>query len=108
MILGHHLLFWGVGVLGFYLKVTRWGGLYDGELHAVRLIDSPTFNPVHSFGYLVGQTPDGFSSWGLAAANNLEDIVGGHLWIAILLIGGGIWHILTLMLPMFKRINCVG
>lgn len=80
------------------------GGLYDGELHTVRLIDAPTFDPTRIFGYLAGQTPDGFSSLGLAAANNLEDIVGGHLWIAILLIGGGIWHILTPMLPLFKRI----
>ncbi|MEM9087450.1 MAG: chlorophyll a/b binding light-harvesting protein [Cyanobacteria bacterium P01_F01_bin.53] len=104
LILGHHLLFLGVGALGLYLKATRWGGLYDGELHAVRLIDAPTFDPVHIFGYLAGQTPSGFSGWGLAAANNLEDIVGGHLWIAILLIGGGIWHILTPMLPVFKKI----
>lgn len=104
LILGHHLLFLGAGALGLYFKATRWGGLYDGELHAVRLIDSPTFDPTRIFGYLAGQTPDGFSGLGLAAANNLEDIVGGHLWVAILLIGGGIWHILTPMLPIFKKI----
>ena len=104
LILGHHLLFLGAGALGLYLKATRWGGLYDGEIHAVRLIHSPTFDPTRIFGYLAGQTPDGFSGLGLAAANNLEDIVGGHLWIAILLIGGGIWHILTPMAPAFKRI----
>ncbi|MEM6426067.1 MAG: chlorophyll a/b binding light-harvesting protein [Cyanobacteria bacterium P01_A01_bin.123] len=104
LILGHHLLLLGAGALGLYLKATRWGGLYDGELHTVRLIESPTFDPTRIFGYLAGQTPDGFSGFGLAAANNLEDIVGGHLWIAILLIGGGIWHILTPMLPVFKRI----
>ena len=105
LILGHHLLFLGVGALGLYLKATRWGGLYDGELHTVRIIDSPTFDPTQIFGYLVGQTPNGFSGLGLAAANNLEDIVGGHLWVAILLIGGGIWHILTPgMVSVFKRI----
>ena len=104
LILGHHLLLLGTGALGLYLKATRWGGLYDGELHTVRIIDSPTFDPARIFGYLIGQTPDGFSNLGLAAANNLEDIVGGHLWIAILLICGGIWHILTPMLPIFKRI----
>ncbi|MGD1904943.1 MAG: chlorophyll a/b binding light-harvesting protein [Leptolyngbyaceae cyanobacterium] len=104
LILGHHLLFLGTGALGLYLKATRWGGLYDSQLHTVRLVDAPTIDPIRIFGYLAGQTPDGFSGFGLAAANSLEDIVGGHLWIAILLIGGWIWHILTPMLPVFKRI----
>ncbi|NJN29409.1 MAG: chlorophyll a/b binding light-harvesting protein [Synechococcales cyanobacterium RM1_1_8] len=103
LILGHHLLFLGAGALGLYLKATRWGGLYDGQLHQVRLIE-PSTDPLRLLGYLAGQTPDGFSGWGLAAANNLEDIVGGHLLVAILLIGGGIWHILTPMLPVFKKI----
>lgn len=105
LILGHHLLFLGAGALGLYLKATRWGGLYDGNLHTVRVIDNPTFDPIRIFGYLVGQTPNGFSGLGLAAANNLEDIVGGHIWVAIILFIGGIWHIITPgMLPVFKRI----
>ena len=103
LILGHHLLFLGAGALGLYLKATRWGGLYDGQLHSVRLIE-PTVDPVRLLGYLAGQTPDGFSKLGLAAANSLEEIVGGHLIVAVLLIGGGIWHILTPMLPVFKKI----
>lgn len=102
LILGHHLLFLGAGALGLYLKATRWGGLYDGQLHQVRLIE-PTVNPTRLLGYLAGQAPDGFTGWGLAAANNLEDIVGGHLIVAVLLIGGGIWHILTPMIPVFKK-----
>lgn len=104
LILGHHLIFLGLGALGLYFKATIWGGLYDGNRHLVRIIESPTFDPLRIFGYLAGQTGEGFNNLGLAAANNLEDIVGGHLWVAALLIGGGIWHILTPMSPWAKRI----
>jgi photosystem II CP43 chlorophyll apoprotein len=29
------------------------------------------------------------------SVNNLEDIIGGHLWIGAILLGGGAWHILV-------------
>lgn len=31
----------------------------------------------------------------MAAVDNLEDVVGGHLWIGSLCILGGFWHMLT-------------
>lgn len=94
LILGHHLLFLGAAALAFVAKATRYGGIYDPAMGNVRLI-TPNINPADIFGYLVGLTPNGWNIWGMASVNNLEDVVGGHVWIGLLLIGGGIFHILV-------------
>ncbi|MEL6553031.1 MAG: chlorophyll a/b binding light-harvesting protein [Cyanobacteria bacterium J06621_11] len=94
LILGHHLLFLGIAALAFVYKATQSGGIYDPVAGTVRLI-TPNVNPLDIFGYLVGLTPDGWNAWGMASVNNLEDVIGGHVWIGALLIGGGIWHILV-------------
>ncbi|MGC8714682.1 MAG: chlorophyll a/b binding light-harvesting protein [Leptodesmis sp.] len=94
-ILGIHLVLLGVGALLLVAKATLWGGLYDPIAETVRLIDHPTFNPFRIFGYLVGITPKGWTLQGMAAVNNLEDVVGGHLWVGALCVLGGIWHIVT-------------
>ncbi|MEM6519048.1 MAG: chlorophyll a/b binding light-harvesting protein [Cyanobacteria bacterium P01_D01_bin.71] len=94
-ILGIHLVLLGVGALFLVLKASQFGGLYDPEIADVRLVTQPTFNPLRIFGYVVGITPDGWTRKGMAAVNNLEDVVGGHLWIGAICILGGIWHIQT-------------
>jgi photosystem II CP43 chlorophyll apoprotein len=94
-ILGIHLVLLGVGALLLVIKAVFVGGLYDPMIENVRLIAHPTLNPLTIFGYLVGITPNGWTLKGMAAVSNLEDVVGGHIWVGALCIFGGIWHIRT-------------
>ncbi len=90
-ILGIHLVLLGGGALLLVAKAMFFGGLYDPNLETVRTVSNPTLNPATIFGYLFGAEG---KHW-LAAVDNLEDVVGGHIWIAILLIAGGIFHVAT-------------
>ncbi|MCW1908172.1 MAG: chlorophyll a/b binding light-harvesting protein, partial [Candidatus Saccharibacteria bacterium] len=90
-IMGIHLLIMGCGAWLLVAQGMFLGGLYDASIGQVRLIDAPMLNPFNIFGYLVGS----HGSQGMAAVDNLEDIIGGHIWVGLLCIGGGIWHIMT-------------
>lgn len=94
----------GLGAFLLVLKAMQFGGIYDTTIQDVRIIDLPTLNPVTIFGYLFGIANGGWTPLGLAAVNNLEDVIGGHIWVGAMLILGGIWHILVQPFPWVKRV----
>ncbi|MEH1837742.1 MAG: chlorophyll a/b binding light-harvesting protein [Nostoc sp.] len=102
-ILGIHLTLLGLGALALVAKAMFWGGLFDPWAAGggnVRIINHPTLNPFRIFGYLFGV----WGSDGMAAVDNLEDVVGGHIWVGLMLIGGGIFHILTKPFAWARRV----
>jgi photosystem II CP43 chlorophyll apoprotein len=40
------------------------------------------------------RSPFGGEGW-IVSVNNMEDIIGGHIWLGLICIAGGVWHILT-------------
>ena len=103
-ILGHHLIFLGVAALLFVGKATLWGGIYDPAVEDVRIITNPTTSPFTIFGYVFGFDHGSWNPLGMAAVNNLEDVIGGHVWIGLICIAGGAWHITTEPLSWAKKV----
>lgn len=93
-ILGFHLVMLGLGAALLVLKATTFGGIYDPLVNDVRLI-TPNMDPARIFGYLFGLDGTGWNIAGMASVNNLEDVIGGHVWVSVLCISGGIFHIVT-------------
>jgi len=82
-ILGHHLIFFGVAVIWF-VEWARIHGIYDPALGAVRQVEyNLNLNAIwnHQFDFL--------------AIDSLEDVMGGHAFLAFLQISGGAFHIAT-------------
>ncbi|WP_446389848.1 photosystem II reaction center protein CP43 [Coleofasciculus sp. B1-GNL1-01] len=95
-IIGFHLIVLGLGALLLVIKAMFVGGVYDSWAPGggdVRIITNPTLNPAVIFGYLT-TSPFGGEGW-IIGVNNMEDIIGGHIWIGLICISGGIFHILT-------------
>lgn len=98
-IIGIHLILLGLGAWLLVTKAMFWGGLYDPTAESVRVITAPTINPARIFGYLFGLQ----GNQGMAAVSNLEDVVGGHIWIGFICVLGGLWHIVSKPLPWARR-----
>lgn len=85
-ILGHHLLFIGVAALLFVAWAST-NGIYDPVVGEVRTV-SPNANPLTIFKY--GWAARGYNPY---LVDNLEDVMGGHVFIGALEILGGVFHI---------------
>jgi photosystem II CP43 chlorophyll apoprotein len=95
-IIGYHLCILGGGAFLLVAKAMFFGGVYDTWAPGggdVRVITNPTLNPAIIFGYLT-HAPFGGAGW-IIGVDNMEDIIGGHIWVGFICIAGGIWHILT-------------
>jgi len=97
-ILGAHLGTLGLASSLLFVKAVYLGGLYDTWASGggdVRLIKDTcvTLNPYVLGRYLV-RAPFGSEGW-IISINNMEDLVGGHYWVGLYLIIGGIWHVQT-------------
>ncbi|PLZ44598.1 photosystem II 44 kDa subunit reaction center protein, partial [Fischerella thermalis WC542] len=95
-IIGFHLIILGLGAFLLVLKAMFFGGVYDTWAPGggdVRVITNPTLNPAVIFGYLL-KSPFGGDGW-IIGVDNMEDIIGGHIWVGLICIFGGIFHILT-------------
>ncbi|KAJ4730489.1 Photosystem II CP43 reaction center protein [Rhynchospora pubera] len=95
-ILGIHLILLGLGAFLLVFKAVYFGGVYDTWAPGggdVRKITNLTLSPSVIFSYLL-KSPFGGEGW-IVSVDDLEDIIGGHVWLGSICILGGIWHILT-------------
>jgi photosystem II CP43 chlorophyll apoprotein len=95
-ILGIHLTLLGFASWLLVWKAIYFGGVYDTWAPGggdIRVIRNPTLIPSVIFGYVL-KSPFGGDGW-IVSVDNIEDIIGGHVWIGTIEILGGIWHIFT-------------
>ncbi len=95
-ILGHHLIFFGVACVWF-VEWARVHGIYDPAIGAVRQVNynldlSAVWN--HQFDFLT--------------IDSLEDVMGGHAFLAFAEITGGAFHIATKQIGEYTKFKGAG
>jgi len=95
-ILGHHLILFGIANIWF-VEWARIHGIYDPVLEAVRQVEynlnlGAIWN--HQFDFL--------------SINSLEDVMGGHAFLAFLQITGGAFHIATKQVGDYTKFKGAG
>ena len=91
-ILGHHLIFLGLGAIAFVEWAKR-HGIYDSAIGAVRRVE-PNIDLGMVWGYQAN----------FLSISSLEDVMGGHAVLAFILTIGGVWHIISSPFGPFKKV----
>ena len=95
-ILGHHLLFIGVACIWF-VEWARIHGIYDPAIGAVRQVE-----------YNLNLTSIWNHQFDFLAIDSLEDVLGGHAFLAFLEITGGAFHIATKQVGEYTKFKGAG
>jgi chlorophyll a/b binding light-harvesting protein len=95
-ILGHHLLFFGIANIWF-VEWARVHGIYDPAIDAVRQVN-----------YNLDLTQIWNHQFDFLAIDNLEDVMGGHAFLAFFEIGGGAFHIATKQIGEYTKFKGSG
>ncbi len=95
-ILGHHLLFFGVACIWF-VEWARIHGIYDPAIGAVRQVE-----------YNLNLTNIWNHQFDFLAIDNLEDVMGGHAFLAFVEITGGAFHIATKQVGEYTKFKGAG
>jgi len=90
-ILGHHLIFFGVANIWF-VEWARVHGIYDPAVEAIRQVN-----------YNLDLTQIWNHQFDFIQIDSLEDVMGGHAFLAFFQIGGGAFHIATKQIGTYTK-----
>jgi photosystem II CP43 chlorophyll apoprotein len=105
-ILGAHLVSLSLGAFLLVVKGVWSGGLYDtwalggGDVRCVKE-QTISLSPYLIVRYLI-RAPFG-GEGNIVSVDNIEDLLGGHYYVAVLCLFGGLWHLLTRPFAQFVR-----
>ena len=95
-ILGHHLIFFGVACIWF-VEWARIHGVYDPAIGAIRQV-AYALNLSHIWDH----------QFDFLTIDSLEDVLGGHAFLAFLQISGGAFHIATKQVGEYTKFKGAG